>query len=263
MSITEDASAPAPAARRTPVRLPGPARRAPPWWWLVAASALLWLVIAAVLGIWWATSRTTQTVTFNVRGTPAALELDLGAAPVQITGGATDAVEVRRTEEFAFGRRPEITRSVTQQSGAVRISARCPATVLSTCDASFRIAVPDNVLVTVRTTSGAVAISSLNGSARVATSSGDVTIDGFCGFTLVATSASGDVTSAADCSPDRMELRSGSGDVHAVVPAGRYRVDAHNDANGQRVRNLTEADDASFTIQALSGSGEVTVESAP
>ena len=60
-----------------------------------------------------------------------------------------------------------------------------------------------------------------------------------------------------------MELRSGSGDVHAVVPAGRYRVDAHNDANGQRVRNLTEADDASFTIQALSGSGDVTVESAP
>ncbi|HEX5619591.1 MAG TPA: DUF4097 family beta strand repeat-containing protein, partial [Solirubrobacteraceae bacterium] len=110
---------------------------------------------------------------------------------------------------------------------------------------------------------GRVAITSLNGSARVASSSGDVALTGFCGFTLVATSSSGDVGAAADCSPDRMELRSGSGDVHAIVPAGRYRVDAHNDANGERVRNLTEADDASFAIQALSGSGEVTVESAP
>ena len=263
MSITEDAPARASAARRTADRLPGPARRASPWWWLVAASALLLLVIAVVLAVWWATSRTTQTVTYKVRGTPTALELDLGSAPVQITGGATDAVEVRRTEEFAFGRRPEVTRDVDPRSGLLRITARCPATVLSTCDTSFRIAVPDNVLVNVRTTSGRVQIASLNGSARVATSSGDVSIAGFCGFTLIATSASGDVSSAADCSPDRMELRSGSGDVHAVVPAGRYRVDAHNDANGQRVRNLTEADDASFAIQALSGSGEVVVESAP
>ena len=231
--------------------------------WLVAASALLLVVIAAVLAVWWATSRTTQTVTFNVRGTPTAVELDVGSAPVQITGGATDAVEVRRTEEFAFGRRPRVTRAVDQKSGVLRITARCPTTVLTTCDTSFRIALPDNVLVTVRTTSGRVAIASLNGSARVATSSGDVGISGFCGFTLVATSASGDVSAAADCSPDRMELRSGSGDVHVVVPAGRYRVDAHNDANGQRVRNLTEADDASFAIQALSGSGDVVVESAP
>lgn len=263
MSITEDASAPAPAARRTAVRLPGPARRASPWWWLVAASALLLLTIAVVLGVWWATSRTTQLVTYNVRGTPTAIELDLGEAPVQITGGATGAVEVRRTEEFAFGRRPRITRRLESRSGVLRIASRCPATVLSTCAVSFRIAVPDNVLVSVRTTSGRVAISSLNGSARLASSSGDIAVNGFCGFTLVATSASGDVTSAADCSPDRMELRSGSGDVHAVVPSGRYRVDAHNDANGQRVRNLTVADDASFTIQALSGSGDVTVESAP
>jgi len=263
MSITEDAPAPASAARRTAVRLPGPARRASPWWWLVAACALLLLVIAAVLAVWWATSRTTQLVTYNVRGAPTAVELDLGSAPVQITGGATGAVEVRRTEEFAFGRRPRVTRSLDARSRVLRISSRCPTTVLTTCDASFRIAVPDNVLVNVRTTSGRVAISSLNGSARVATSSGDVAIDGFCGFTLVATSASGDVSSAADCSPDRMELRSGSGDVHAVVPAGRYRVDAHNDANTQRVRNLTEADDASFAIQALSGSGDVTVEGAP
>jgi len=112
MSITEDAQAPAPAARRTTARLPGPARRASPWWWLVAASTLLLLVIAVVLSVWWATSRTTQTVTYNVRGTPTAIELDLGSAPVQITGGATDVVEVRRTEEFAFGRRPRVTREL-------------------------------------------------------------------------------------------------------------------------------------------------------
>jgi putative adhesin len=260
MSITEDAPAAAPAARRSPVRLPGRARRASPWWWLVAASALLLLAVAAILCVWWATSRTTQTVTYSVRGTLTSVELDLGGAPVQITGGTAGAVQVRRTEEFAFGRRPRITRGL--DGSTLTITARCPATVLSTCGASFRIAVPDNVLVNVRTSSGRVGISGLNGSARVTTGSGDVAIDGFCGFTLVVTSASGNVSGSTECSADRMELRSGSGDVRAVVPAGRYRVDAHSDAGNERSA-LPSADDAAFTVQALSGSGDVTVEPAP
>jgi hypothetical protein len=260
MSITEDAPATAPA-RRSAVRLPGPARRASPWWWLVAGSALVLVAIAAILCVWWAASRTTQAAGYTVRGTLSGVELDLGDAPVQITGGAGDDVEVRRTEEFAFGRRPSVTRSV--RDGVLRITSRCPDTVLTSCGAAFRIAVPDNVLVTVRTSSGRVAISALNGSARVTTGSGGVAIAGFCGFTLVVRSASGDVSAGADCSPDRVELRSGSGDVRAVVPSGRYRVDALSDTGTERVRGLTVADDASFTVQAVSGSGDVTVESAP
>jgi hypothetical protein len=260
MSITEDAPAAAPTARRS-VRLPGPARRASPWWWLVAGSALLLIVVALVLVAWWAATRETRTVRFRVVGTLTAIELDLADAPVAITGGANGAVDVRRTEQTAFDHPPKVTRSVSD--GVLRISSRCPETLLGTCQSNFRVAVPDNVLVNVRTTSGRVAISGLNGSARVATGSGAVAIAGFCGFTLVVTSASGDISSAADCSPDRMELRSGSGDVHAVVPSGRYRVDANSDAGDERVRGLTVADDASFTVQALSGSGDVTVETAP
>jgi hypothetical protein len=259
MSITEDAPATAPA-RRSPVRLPGRARRASPWWWLVVASALLVGGLLAVLLIWWGASRTTQVVSFNVRGTLTAIELDLDGAPVQITGGAGAEVQVRRTEEFAFGRRPTVKRDVSR--GILHIRSRCPKTVLSTCSASFRLAVPDNVLVNVRTSSGRVGINGLNGSARVATGSGDVAIGAFCGFTLVVTSASGDVTAASECSADRMELRSGSGDVHAVVPTGRYRVDAHSDSGDERIA-IPSTDDASFTVQALSGSGDVTVEPAP
>jgi hypothetical protein len=261
MSITEDAPAAAPAARRSPVRLPGSARRASPWWWLVAGSALVLIVVALVLVGWWAATRETRTIRFRVIGTLTAVELNLADAPVQITGGAGGAVEVRRTEEIAFGHPPQISRGVS--GGVLHVTSRCPDTVLGACRASFRVAVPDNVLVNVRTTSGRVAISGLNGSARVATGSGAIALTGFCGFTLVATSASGDVSSAADCSPDRMELRSGSGDVHAVVPQGRYRVDANSDAGTERVRGLTVADDAPYTVQALSGSGDVTVEGAP
>jgi DUF4097 and DUF4098 domain-containing protein YvlB len=146
------------------------------------------------------------------------------------------------------------------QGSVLRITSRCPETILGRCRVSYRIAVPDNVLVNVRTSSGDVRIDGLNASARVATSSGDVAIDGFCGFTLVATSSSGDVRGGAECSPDRIELRSGSGDATATVPVGRYQVDAHSDHGDARVRNLTVAPDAAFTVQALSSSGDVLVE---
>ena len=222
-----------PAARRSPVRLPGSARRASPWWWLVAGSALLLIVVALVMVGWWAATRETRNVRFRVLGTLTAVELDLGDAPVQITGGAGGAVEVRRTEQISFDHPPDITRSVS--GGVLRITSNCPDTVLGSCQASFRVAVPDNVLVNVRTSSGRVGISGLNGSARVASGSGADRDHGFCGFTLVATSASGDVSAAADCSPDRWSCGPASGDVHAVVPPGRYRVDANSDS-GDRAR---------------------------
>jgi hypothetical protein len=260
MSVTEDAPANTRAARRSPVRLPGSARRVSPWWLLVAASALILIIVAVVLAIWWIASSETRTGRIRVSGEAAALELDLGDAPVQITGGS-GLIDARRTEKASFGHPPTVTQGV--DNGVVRIASRCPDTVLGTCQSSWRVAVPDNVRVNVRTSSGRVAISGLNGSARVTTDSGDVSLSGFCGFTLVVATASGDVNSAADCSPDRIELRSGRGDVHAVVPRARYRIDAHSDTGTDRVRGLTAADDASYTVQALSGSGDVTVESAP
>jgi hypothetical protein len=258
MSVTEDAPAAPVAARRSPVRRPGAARRASPWWWLVSASVLVLAGVAVVMGAWWAASRETRIVTYRVIGTLSAVELDLGAAPVEIAGGAGGAVEVRRTEDFSFGKPPSETRRV--QGGVLRIDSRCPETVFGTCRAAYRIAMPDNVQVNIRTSTGRVQIGGLNGSARVSTGSGGIVIDGFCGFSVIATSVSGDVRAGADCSPDRVELRSSTGNVRAVVPPGRYRIDVHSDAGAARVRGLTVADDASNAVQALSGSGDVTVE---
>jgi hypothetical protein len=258
MSVTEDAPNALAEAPRSPLRLPGRARRASPWWWLVAGSALVLAIVAAVLGVWWLTSRETRIVSYRVVGTLSAVDLDLGSAPVQVVGGPGGAVEVRREEEFAFSHPPREIRRV--EGGVLKVSSRCPETVVGTCGATYRVTVPDNVQVNVRTSSGPVAIRSLNASGRVTTGSGPIAIDGFCGFTMIANSTSGDVRTAAACSPDRLELRSGSGDVRALVPAGRYRVDAHSDRGTTQVTGLIVADDASNAVQALSGSGDVSVE---
>jgi hypothetical protein len=48
--------------------------------------------------------------------------------------------------------------------------------------------------------------------------------------------------------------------VRAVVPPGRYRLDADTNAGRRVVRGLTSDAGAPFAIQALSSSGDVTVE---
>ncbi|HEX6023437.1 MAG TPA: DUF4097 family beta strand repeat-containing protein, partial [Solirubrobacter sp.] len=189
----------------------------------------------------------------------AGIRLDVADADVEITGGAP-AVEVRRVDEFAFGKPPEERR--TTDGGRFAVVSRCPNQVLGGCRTVYRLTVPDNVPLDIETSSGSVTLSGVRATVQVGTGSGDVTATAFCGFSLRATSDTGDVSAAAECSADRLELRSRTGDVGAVVPAGRYQIDAQSDSGSTRVSGVTAVEDAPFQIQALSTSGDVTVESA-
>ena len=226
------------------------------WWWLVIGCGLALLIAAAVLAVWWAQSRETRTTSYRVLGDLAGVQLDLGAADVEIDGGGS-AVEVRRVETYAFGR-PVIERH-SVEAGQLQITSRCPRQVLGGCRPSFHVTVPDNVAVEVTTSSGTVHLSGVRASVSIQTDSGGVAASGFCGFSLRAISEAGDVSAAADCSTERLELRSRSGNVRAVVPAGRYRIDAETDAGHQLIRGVTPDDDAPYAVQALSTTGNVSV----
>jgi putative adhesin len=237
----------------------GQARRVSAWWWLVAGCAVALVVAGIATAIWWAQSREQRTTTYRVLGDLAGIRLELGAADVEIDGGG-GAVEVRRVDDFAFGHPADERRSVS--AGRLTIVSRCPRQVLGSCRVSYRVTVPDNVPVQVVTSSGAVRLTGVRASVQVQTDSGGVAAGGFCGFSLRAISEAGNVSAAADCSTERLELRSRSGDVRAVVPTGRYRVDAESDAGRRRVRGVTEDEDAPYQVQALSTTGDVTVEGA-
>jgi Putative adhesin len=235
------------------------ARRVSLWWYLVAGSAALLVAVAVATAIWWAASRETRTTTYRVLGDLAGVKLDLGAADVEVDGGG-DAVEVRRVDRFAFGHPSRERRSVA--GGTLSIVSRCARQVLASCSASYRVTVPDNVAVAVATSSGSVRLTGVRASVQVQTGSGAIVAANFCGFALRAISDAGDVRAAAECSTERLELRSRSGDVSAVVPAGRYRIDAETDGGERRVQGVTADDDAPYQLQALSGSGNVTVQGA-
>src|SRR3954447_18965774 len=130
-----------------------PHRRPSPWTMLVAGSAVVMLACALVLGVWWLRSSETRIATYSVRGAVSQVRLDLGGASAFVVGGGSGrAVEGRRTDQFSFGRRPSARRDVS--GGVLRLRSRCPETVLSSCSANYRVTVPDNIPVTVRTSSG-------------------------------------------------------------------------------------------------------------
>ena len=237
-------------------------RHASSWGRLVTISVFALLTAGLVMAVWWAATIEERTGTYLVRGTVNGITLDIGDADLDIVGGGTQAaLQVSRTDRFAFGHPAEAQRDV--RGGTLRLRSRCPAALIGSCKSAYRLRVPDNVPVTVRTTSGNVASSGYRGSARVDTTTGDVNFNGWCGFNLQIRADSGDVRATAACSPERLQLRSRQGRVDARVPPGRYRVDAESDQGRRSVRGIDVADDAPFQVQALSTSGDVSVGSGP
>ena len=244
--------------------MPGPATaaRISRWGIVVMASVLVVGGAVAALAIASVTTSHERVVSFDVRGSLSSVTLDVDDADVIVTGGGRRAVlGVQRTDRYAFGHHADVQRTVAGEE--LRLRSRCPNAVPRACSVSYRVVVPDNVPVTVRTTSGSVSFRGYRGSARVTTRSGDVDIAGFCGFSLQARAESGDIAAEAACPPQELTLRSNEGGVRVSVPPGRYQVEAESASGSESVRGLDAVADAPFAIQALSSSGDVSVEGRP
>ena len=167
-------------------------RHASSWGWLVTVSAFALLTAGLVMAVWWAATDEERTSTYQVRGSVTAITLDIGEADLQIVGGGSQAsLQVSHTDRFSFNHPAEAERIV--RGGELRLRSRCPAALIGSCSSAYRLRVPDNVPVRVRTTSGDVSSSGYRGSATVDTTSGSVDFDGWCGFNLQVRADVGDV----------------------------------------------------------------------
>ncbi len=233
-----------------------------PWARLVIVCAVVIGGGLGALAIASFVSRTERVVTGVVRGSLDGVVLDLDDADVEIVrGGARESVALERTERFTFDHGPRVERRI--DGATLRVRSRCPTTLLRSCSASYRLVVPDNVPVHVRTGSGDVRFRGYRGSIEVATDSGSVSVLAFCGFSLDVRTSRGAIDATAACAPQRLTLRSTSSAIQAVVPRGRYRVDVESTSGSRRVRGVVADDASPYTIQVLSTTGDVLVETAP
>ena len=246
--------------RRRPSRRPARPRAAA-WWWLVAASrACCWSSSPRRSRSGGRATRETRTTSYRVLGDLAGIRLDLGDADVEIDGGAT-AVEVRRVDRFAFGAPSEERRTV--ESGTLSIAlalpgpgARLLSRLLPAHGARQRPARdPDLERLGQR-------LAACARRSQVNTGSGAISATGFCGFSLRASSDTGERRRARRVlrRPARAALaqrRRARGRPVRPLPDRR----AERLGRGPHPRAHRRAD-APFQIQALSTSGDVTVEAA-
>jgi hypothetical protein len=233
-------------------------RRLTRWGIAVAISTAVLVVAAVAMAALWFGTSGTRSSEYIAAAEVQRIEVDVGDGDVTVVGGGLDEVAVRRTDHYAYNRYPSEWR--TLDNGVVRISSRCPSLVIGSCASDYHLTVSDNVPVTIRVERGDVHLADYRGSADLESRSGSITVTRFCGFVLQAATRQGDIDATSDCSPERLELRTDTGNVHAIVPRGRYRVDTDTNAGTVTVRGITQAVDAPWAIQALSSSGDVTVE---
>lgn len=229
----------------------------PSWSVLVATSVALLLLAAAALAVARGLTTRTELTTYRARGTPERIVLTLESGNAEIVGGGRGAVEVRRTTRYSYGHAPRERRSATD--GRLRISSDCPSVLFGGCTTGYRLTIPDNVPVTVRTAGGTVRLAGVRGSAEINSGAGDVDVDTFCGFSLAIETTSGHARTTASCSPQRLEMTSASGNLNATVPVGTYRVQAESEEGAREVTDLETSSQAPFEIRVISESGDVTV----
>ncbi len=230
-------------------------RRITPWRLVLVGSATTLICAGVLLGVLWLASTDTRMVSTHLPASLAGIELRVQSGDVSIVGGSQTGVSISTSNRFAFGHGPRERRSL--RGGILRISSDCPQMVVGSCGASYRIDVPNDVPISVRTEHGDIRLDGYQGSADIATDTGAINAEGYCGFVLGAASASGDISVSTACSPERLTLRSDSGDVHATVPPGNYRIQAASNAGATSVSGLVDDGGAPWAIEALSNTGKV------
>src|SRR3954454_23301016 len=195
--------------------------RVSPWGRVVAISALLVVGAAAALAVGALASAHERQVSYPVIGPLNGLAFDLGAGDIVIAGGGRSVI-VSRTERYAFGHDARTTRTVS--GGVLHVRSRCPASLLGRCSVRYRVVVPDNVPVDVRTSGGSVTLTGYRGTARVMTSAGGISVDGYCGNSLELRAGQGAVAPRAPRAPPRLRVRNLA---RAAGRAGRRGRERH------------------------------------
>jgi hypothetical protein len=218
--------------------------------------AVLLLAGGTLAGGWLASART-RTAVYRPPGPVSRIELAVASGDVDVVGVRGPAVRVERTDRYAFGHAATERRSFVR--GVLRLTSACPRILVGSCSASYRVTVPDAVTVAVRTGAGRIHFEDFRGPAEIRSGSGPVSVDAFCGFGLTAQSGSGDVRVVSACTPERLDLQTGSGSATAIVPPGTYRVAAHTLSGRVHVHGVSASGTAAFSISVQSRSGDVTV----
>lgn len=261
--------------RPPPAEPPRPARRSRAW--LIAGSVLLvpvlvWGVLQAVFQLAHSEETVAETVaadgitTIVVRNPTGLVEV-VGDDVEEVTIRAEVSHGLRRT---GFGHDVDGDR--------LEVWGTCPLIGSSWCEVKYRIQVPTDMSVEVRSadratvrnvsgtvdariSNGSVATSGLSGPAVLHSTNGSVRVEDHRGRELDVTTTNGDLAVDFREPPDMVTARSTNGDVLVVLPPDdeiRYSVTVESN-NGTRTNEVVTDPNSDREVTARTNNGDATV----
>lgn len=232
-------------------------------------------VLAGGVSAWSWLARQTVTERTGYQGTVTELTVELGNGSAEVTAGPPGRATVEQRLTWSYGR-PVVRQEHTD--GRLSVTATCGTRPrLPGCAVAYRIEVPPEVAVTVRTGSGTVSVRdvtgpltlhSRNGDVRVENVAGDLRLDARSGRIdgadlhspqVQARTGAGDVALRFGTPPTTVLARTGSGGITvAVPPPDGYNLHA-SARSGTRTVNVREEPTAPRRIDAQAGDGNVRV----
>ena len=245
--------------------------------WLVAGSlllvpVLLWSVFNVVLLV----AHDEQTITEAVAADGVTVvEVRNPTGRVEVVGSDVDQITIR--SEVSHGLR-RTGHGHRMDGDRLVIWGTCPVIGSSWCEVKYRIEVPRDMAVDVRSatrvelravggpveakaSNGSIDAVGLSGSVVLHSTNGDVDVERHRGDDLVATTTNGDVDVAIEVPPRRVEARSTNGDVVVALPPSevlRYRVTVES-RNGDRTNEVITDPNADREVSARTRNGDATV----
>ena len=236
--------------------------------------------VALILGgVYWALTGLTDDSKSSQGSYPVhdgAVTIQAASADLEVhTGDVSEIAVDRKYNRNLFGSAPKEKYS----DGKLQLKDTGCGFLSFGCDTHYVITVPEDLKVTiqsssgdlkvsqlpdgvtVQTSSGAIELNHVGGEISLKSSSGDISGENLSTTAVTAQSSSGDVELGFDLAPQTIDAQTSSGDVELRLPTGpeTYKVDADSNS-GDESANIKTDPEATRVIKAKSSSGDTVVE---
>lgn len=221
------------------------------WGSLLFAAVLVGTGVFTTLGASVATERRTGHAIGDI---PHELILDLDVGDVTLVASDGPAT-VTSSARWGFGR-PSVR--VSEAAGVLRVSSDCPSGLLAGCSVDWRISVPADVSITVRSDVGDVSVHGFAAQTTVRVDFGDVRIEEARGAVAAQVNV-GDVAVDSASSDAPLSAVTDTGDAAVRVPLGSsYDVKATTDVGSTTVDVSTQSGRPVLIVRSDVGDVEAT-----
>jgi hypothetical protein len=237
---------------------PAPARSSP----RVAGAALLAALAAAAplvagcgaLGKIGAGSHNPAAKAFTVSAGVTAVVIDGGSGSVDVTGTAGSTVSV--SQRASYSSKPPAATHVMHGT-TLTVSYNCPAEIF--CGVSYDAHVPRGVAVTVSTSTGAVTLTSLAGTLRVAADAGLITAVDLRSPVASFNANAGGVLATFSVAPRSLTAMTNVGPITLTVPGTTGYLVAARTVVGSATVTVRRSGNPAHSISARSDLGSISI----